>query len=346
MASLRIATYTELLSDIKGRKLANVYILHGDESYFIDELVKRFEEVIPEGERDFNLYQLYAPQVKDDMGVVVSTCRRLPVMAPLQMVILKECQSVSKRDLAKLAPYIAKPSPSTVLVMVHRGVKLDSKPLFDALKESGVAFESKKPTERNISSHVEALAKQFGVNIEQRGISMLTEHLGLDLAKMANEIEKLSLILGQGSTVTPEAIEMHVGISKEYNNFELVNAIAMRDLKKALTIIDYFRSNPKPNPPIVTGSTIFNHFANVVIAQFTPDKSEANLKNVLGLRWGVQLNPVLWTMKRYNAWQTLEIISLLRRFDAYSKGNGSRGDAYDLLTDLIYKIFYASGKLS
>lgn len=346
MAAPKSVNFNDVINDITQGKLAPTYLLHGNEAYFIDELVKKFETIIPEDERDFNLYSLYAPQTP--MDAVVSTCLRLPVMAPLQVVILKEAQA-KKAELTKLIPYIStvRPNNRTIFVIVCRGEKYDNKSILNALGQGGgKVFESKAVKDWALDKAIEGLVKLHGLNIEPKGLLILKSHLGSDLSKLANEIQKLAMILGKGSMVTPEAIEQNIGISKDYNNFELIDAIAAKDLKKTLTIVEYFSLSPKRNPAIPTAAVIFNFFANLLAVQFSPDKSNAAISKITGARWDVQLRPYLYALKTYNAWITIEIISALREFDVKAKGIGSRQDEYTLFKDLIYKIFFATGRIS
>lgn len=344
MASPSTPTFSSIKADIRKGNLNPVYLLHGEESYFIDSLVEMFDKVIPEGDRDFNMHTLYASQV--DMSSVMSICHQFPMMSDRQMVILKECQSASKTILGQLTPYLENPNPLTVLVLCYRGVKFDSTPILKAIKAGGgIIYESKKVYENTAPAFVDDLAKDFGVSIEADGVRMLIENLGADLAKISNEVEKLALILGKGAMITPAAIEINVGISREYNNRELTESISKRNFVKSMKIINYFKSNPKSNPTVVTGAVLFNYFSDLLIAQFTPDKSPSSLKNALGLRSEFMASPFINGMRNFNAWQTIEIINLIRRFDAQIKGNGSRQPEYTLLEELIYKIFLAKGSI-
>lgn len=343
MASPRSVNFTNLRRDIAAGRLAPVYLLHGEEGYFIDELTKDFEKLVPETERDFNLYTLYAPQVK--MDLVAATCRRVPMMAARQVVILKEAQAISGRDLNLLAPYAEQPNPSTVLVISSRGEKAKGTALLNAVKKSGIVFESKKPNDQSVDILIRGIIKDNGLNIEEKGLAMLRDHVGNDVARIYNEINKLVLILGKGSTITPQSIERNVGVSKDYNNFELVDAIATRNLRKTMVIINHFKLDPKRNPTVLTIAAIFNYFSNLMISHFTPDKSPKSQMEALGFKWESQLKNINAGVRNYNARKTIEIITHIREFDARSKGIGSRMNEYDLLQELIFKIFAATGNL-
>ena len=337
-------TFNEIMQSIRKKSLAPVYILHGEESYFIDRLAEAFESLVPEQERDFNFYALYAPEITPE--VVNATCMRFPMMSDRQVVILKEAQAVRSDIINKLHTYCSRPNLSTVLVICFRGDKAKGKDLIAAAKKNGgVFFESKRLTERNIDPVIENLAHQKKLNIEAKGIAMLRDFVGLDVAKLYNEIDKLAFVLGEGQMITPEAIERNVGISKDYNNFELVDAIAAKDSAKIFRIINYFRNNPKNNPTVMTVSAVFNYFSGLLAAQFSKDKSPSGLLEATGCKWQSQLNKFTTGMRNYNAYKTIEIISAIRDFDVKNKGMGSRMNDYDLLHDLMFRIITCPGKI-
>lgn len=337
-------TYASLRQSVIKQQYAPLYLLHGEEGYFIDELVKLFENVIPEAERDFNLYTLYAPQTEID--TVIDTCRRFPMMTDRQVVILKEAQAIRADQLNKLHHYASQPSPTTILVICCRGAQAKGKDLIAAIKKSGgVIFESKKLNERNVDSTITGIVREEGLNIDAKSTAMLRDYIGTDASRLYNEISKLAMILGKGSTITPESIERNIGMSKDFNNFELVEAIAAKDAAKAFRIVEYFKSNPKNNPAVVTAATIFAYFSDLLIAHFTRDKSPSSLMGALGLKWQGQLQRYNTGLRNYNAYKVIEIISAIRRFDANSKGIGSRQNEYALLHDLVFHILTAPGEI-
>lgn len=306
--------------------------------------MRDFEKVIPEADRDFDLHTLYGIEV--DASAVIAACRSYPMMSERQMVILREAQAMKKGELNKLAPYVAEPAATTVLVICFKGTPTGIKELTAALRKGGaVTFESKKIRESNIDATITSMARELGVNIEAKSATMLRDFIGADAARLYNELSKLAMILGRGAMITPEAVERNVGVSKDFNNFELVTAIARRDMAKALRIIDYFEANPRSNPSPVTSATIFGFFANLLIAHWTPDKSPNSLMSAMGLKWRGQLDDYLYALRYYNAYRTIEIISEIRRFDTRSKGVGSRQPEYALLRELIFAIFNAEGRL-
>ncbi|MDE6117530.1 MAG: DNA polymerase III subunit delta [Duncaniella sp.] len=339
--ALTTPTFTALRSQIKKRNLSPVYLLHGEEGYYIDELVKDFEEIIPEEERDFNLYTLYAPE--SGVETVMDICRQYPMMSEYQVVIVKEAQAIRADSLNKLHNYVSQPVPTTILVIVCRGAQAKGKELLAAVKKNGVIFESKKLNERNILPAISDLIREKKLNVEDKALSMLRDYIGTDLSRLYNEIGKLALILGPGAMITPEAIERNIGVSKDYNNFELIDAIITRNAAKVFTIVEYFRNNPKNNPTVMTVSSIFNQFSNLLIYHYTKDKSQGGYMDALGLRNAWHLRGYETAARNYNVRQTIEIISAIREFDTKSKGVGSRQNEYDLLKDLAFHILTARG---
>lgn len=269
------------------------------------------------------------------------------MMAERQVVILKEAQSARANVLDGLAPYVGNPNPATVLVICFRGQKAKGAKLLAAARSSkATVYESKKLYENALPGAISAIVKDFGLNIEPRSISILADHIGNDLSKLYNETRKLAMILGKGAMITPEAIEIHIGISKEFNNFELVDAIAARDVKRAYTIVNYFQANPKNNPAVLTASTLFSFFSNLLAAQFTKDKSPKSLMDTLGFKFQRQLDNYMTGMRNYNAYHSIEIIQAIRSFDTKSKGIGSRQNEHDLLQELVFKILNCRGDIS
>lgn len=336
-------TFQSIANEIKSGKLAPVYILHGEEGYYIDELVKLFENFLPEADREFNQYILYAPETQ--AGQVMDLCYRYPMMAERQMVILKEAQAVGANEINRLHKYVQNPSPTTVFVICFRGEKAKGKDLMAAAKTKATVFESKKVADYNLIPLISAYIKQKGLTAEPKSMEMLRDYIGTNLSALFNEIDKVAGILGKGANITPEAIERHVGISKEYNNFELIDALAVRDYGKAMKIAQYFAANPKGNPLVMTTAALYNFFSDLLVALYTKDKSDAGLMASLKLKSAYPLKKYKAAMRQYNAFQLIEIIWALRQFDARSKGQGSRQDQYSLFHELIFHIVTAPGNL-
>lgn len=342
MAPQPTVTYASLRSSLVKGQASGSYILHGEEGYFIDELVKLFEQLVPETDRDFGLFTFYGPTT--DATTIISAARSFPMMTTRQVVIVKEAQAMRADEVNKLSAYLASPSPTTVFVLAFRGAQVKGKDIItSARKGSAVVFESKKLRESNLFAVIESMVKEKGLNIDQKGTAMLSDYIGTDASRLHNEIDKMALVLGKGSMITPEAIERNIGISKDYNNFELVSAIAARDMPRMFTILGYFRSNPKANPTVITTSALYNFFSGLLIYHFTPSKSPSDKMNALGLKWQTQLRDYEAGSRNYNAFITIGIISELRKFDRMTKGVGSRQNEYDLLHNLLYRILTIRG---
>lgn len=342
MAPQPTVTFASLRSTLVKRQARGTYILHGEEGYFTDELIKLFEALVDEPDRDFGLFTFYGPTT--DAATITAAARSIPMMVERQVVIVKEAQAMRADEVNKLSAYIASPSPSTVLVIAFRGAQAKGKDFLAAARKGGaIVFESKKLRDSTIGAVIESIVKEKGLNIEPKGIAMLSEYIGNDASRLYNEIDKLSLVLGQGAMVTPEAIERNIGISKDYNNFELVSAIAARDMAAMFTILAYFRSNPKNNPTVLTSAALYNFFSGLLIYHFTPSRSPSDKMAALGLKWASQLRDYETGSRNYNAYITIGIISELRRFDRMTKGIGSRQNEYDLLHNLLYRILTIRG---
>lgn len=336
-------TYESLCRQMDKGEYAPIYLLHGEEGYYIDALATRFENILDEQDREFNLHVLYAPEV--EMGAVMDLCYQYPMMADRQIVILKEAQAVKADVLNKLHRYASQPAPTTVFVICCRGAAAKGKDLISAVKANGVIFESKPLYESNVPGVISEFIKNKGLTADRKSLQMLCDYVGTDLSRLYNEIDKLTTIVGEGGVINPEVIEKNIGMSKDYNNFELINAISVRDAKKIFTIADYFKANPKNNPLVVTAATIFGYFADLLAAFYAPDRSDATLVAELKLKNSYHLGKYRDGMRNYNPFQIIEIISAIRRYDAMSKGLGSRQTDHQLFRDLLYHILTAPGKI-
>lgn len=340
-------TFTQLQQSLKARKLVPFYFLYGEEGYFIDELVRRFETLLPEDERDFNLTQLYAPQIEP--ATVADVAQRYPMMADRQVVIVKETQSKGLNFLNGLLPYLQHPTPTTVLVVVWRGEDMDPKKTkflkeISAKEIPGEIFASKRLKGAGIQTAIRNVVENRGLSIEPKALAMLEQFVGSDLSRIYNEIDKMTVALPPHAMVTPESIERYIGVSKDYNVFEFRSALARRDAAAAFTMVNYFRRNPKNNPVQVMLPTVFGLFADLLVAIYSPDKSERGLMAALKVRFAIQVQDVAVALRNYRPWQVIEIIDAIRRCDVQSKGIGSRFDGYDLLHQLVFTIMTCSGR--
>ena len=344
MASIPAPTYEGIKKSLAAKNYAPVYVLHGEEGYFIDALVAEFEKILPDSEKDFNQYVLYAPEVEP--GMVADLCRRMPMMAERQVVILKECQSARADKLEKLKTYVADPNPTTILVICSRGAVLKGKELMGALKKGkAVIFESPKIKEYNIAPYISDYIRKKGLSADQKSVEMLRDFIGVDLSRLYKEIDKLAELLPPRASITPEVIERNIGISREYNTFELTDALCARDAAKVFRIVMYMRNNPKNYPLVMVIGTVFNLFSDLLVAYYAADRSDAGIMAALGLKNNFALKRIKQGMQAYNPYQLVEIIGAIRDFDVKSKGVESRQNEHLLFYDLMYHILTAPGRI-
>lgn len=333
-------TYEEIVRSIKNHDYKPVYYLMGEESYYIDKISEYIlQTVLKEEEREFNQTVLYGSDT--DISTVINAAKRYPMMAERQVVILKEAQHVKRME--DLVYYVQKPLQSTVLVICHKNGTLDRrKKLAAEIEKVGFLFESKKMKDSQLPGFITSYLKRKSVEIEPKASEMMAEFVGTDLSRMAGELDKLVITLApEIRRVTPEQIERNIGISKDYNNYELRSAIVAKDVLKANRIIKYFAENPKTNPIQMTLSVLFGFFSNLMLAYYAPDKTEQGIANQLGLKSAWQAREYVAAMRVYSGVKVMQIIGEIRYCDAKSKGveNASLSDE-DLLRELVYKILH------
>lgn len=340
MAGKQEITCDDILKELRAKQYRPVYYLMGEEAYYIDLIADYIEEhVLTETEKEFNLIVVYGADV--DVATIINAAKRYPMMSEYQVVIVKESQSV--RNIEELVYYLQKPLKSTILVLCHKHGILDRrKKLAAEIEKVGVLFESKKLKEAQLPAFITSYLKRKGLDIESKATSMLADFVGTDLSRLTGELEKLVITLPQKQTrITPEQIEYNIGISKDYNNFELRTALIEKDVLKANRIIKYFDENPKNNPIQMTLSLLFGFFSNLMLAYYAPEKSEQGVASFLGLKTPWQAREYLTAMRRYSGVKTMQIIGEIRYTDAKSKGvgNSSLTDG-DLLRELVFKILH------
>jgi DNA polymerase-3 subunit delta len=332
-------TYEDIISGLKKRIFKPVYFLAGEEAYYIDLIVNYIENnVLPEEERAFNQIIFYG----DDTNIpaIIDTSRRFPMMASHQVVIIKEAQSLKK--IEDLAFYLEKPLSSTILVFSYKYKNLDKRTkLYKLLETQAIYFESPKVRDYLIPAWIERYLMTKGIKTDPSASAMLTEYLGTDLHKIVNELDKLIITLpAEKPMITTSIIEKNIGISKDYNNFELIKAIGEKNILKANMIITYFANNPKDNPITLTIASLFGFFTKLLTYHYLTDKSKNNVAAVL------KVNPFFVrdyeiSAAKYNVSKTVQIISLLRTFDMKSKGFGDVGtEPADLMKEMVYKILH------
>ena len=332
-------TYEEIISDLKNRIFKPVYFLAGEEPYYIDLIINYIEnKVLSEAEKIFNQFIIYGDDT--NIAAIIDTARRFPMMASHQVFIIKEAQSLKK--LEDLALYLEKPLLSTILVFSHKYKTIDKRTkLYKALESHAVYFESTRLRDYQIPSWIERYLMTKGIKTDPSASAMLTEYLGTDLHKIVNELDKLIITLPAGKPViTTSLIEKNIGISKDYNNFELQKAIGEKNILKANMIVHYFANNPKDNPITLSIASLFGFFSKVLTYHYLTDKSKNNVAAAL------KVNPFFVkeyenAAFKYNVSKSVQIISLLRTFDMRSKGYGDPGtEPGDLLKELVYRILH------
>jgi len=333
-------TYEEIKGGILNNKFMPVYMFQGEEPYFIDQLTELLiERVLNDSERDFNQTLVYGSDV--DVATVINAAKRFPMMSERQLVVVKEAQNL--KNIEELIHYVTQPQPSTVLVLNYKYGKLDGrKKLAGEIAKVGILFESKKIYENKVPAFITSYLQPRQITIDPKSAQILTDYLGNNLSKLTNELEKLIISLPENQRrITPELIEANIGISKDFNNFELQSAIAAREILKVNRILKYFRENPKSNPMVVSLTVLYNFFSNLMICHFSKDKSENALMTLLDLKFSFQLADYTKALRIYNSFKTLEIIALLREYDAKSKGFGNTSVSEgDLMKELAYKIMH------
>lgn len=336
------ATFESIMRDLKSKKYAPVYVLMGDESYYIDKISDYIEQnVLDVDDRDFNQTTVFGSDVT--AAQIVDLAKGYPVMpSQYRVVIVKEAQNL--RSLDALERYFEKPLRSTVLVICYKNGTIDKrKKIVGKAEAVGVVFESKKKRDYELPSFIEAYLKAKHVAIDPKSTSMIAEHIGADLSRLISELDKVMISLPEDNRrITPEVVEREIGVSKDFNVFELRSAIIERNVFKANQIVKYFDSNPKAGSLFSFLPLLYSYFQNLMVAFYAPDRNNDNalaaymeLKSV----WGIK--DYRAGMRNFTAMKTLQILAKIREIDAKSKGldslNTSTGD---LMKELIFFILH------
>ena len=335
-------SFREIIGEISQGKFAPVYLLMGDEDYYIDRIVDALEAtVVPEEEKDFNAATYYGADV--DVRQVISRAQQFPLMSERQLVMLKESQAMerAKSKLEQMVPYVKHANETTVLVVTFKG---DTLPATSQLvktiqSEGGIVFKSERLKDYQLQGPLSDYCRTKKVKIDDKSLSLLCEYIGSPLSKLFGEVDKLIVAAGENGIITPELIESIIGISKEYNSFELVKQLSLRNYPKSMQIVDHFSRNPKQNPGVMITATLFNYFSKLFIAAISKDKSDAGLMQELDLKNTYSLGDYKNGLRNYKAGAIDAIIHAIRNHDVMSKGVGSTQNEYDLLKELIFKIF-------
>lgn len=332
-------SYEDIAREVCAGDFKPIYYLMGEESYYIDLLSDLIvEKALTEDQRDFNLTILYGPQTTGEE--VINAAKRYPMMADRQVVVVREAQSLPHKEM--LAFYAQKPMPSTVLVLCHKNGTLDGRTnMARDIRKAGIVFESNKLYDRELPGFVGSYVRNKGVEIAPDACQILCEHVGADLSRLAGELDKLIVAVGEGHRIDAQAIQDNIGISKEYNTFELTAALSMKDVVKANRIVKYFDSNPKNFALQPTLATLFKFYSDLMLAYYAPAKTEQGIADWLGQTiWQVRRN-IIPAMRLYTATKVFKIIAEIRRTDGASKGvGGQKTSDGALLKELVYQILH------
>lgn len=329
----------QIINDIKNGTIKPIYFLMGEEPYYIDRISEYIENnVLDESEKGFNQMVMYGRDVA--IEEIVAAAKRFPMMAEYQVIIVKEAQDLS-RTIDKIEAYANQPQPTTVLVFNYKYKKLDKrKKAYKAIAKNGLIFESAKLYENQVADWIRKVLGDKRFNIEPKAAQMLVEFLGTDLSKISNELNKLVSILPAETIINPTHIEENIGISKDFNNFELRKAVGQKEIVKANRIINYFAQNPKNNPLVMTISLLNSFFTQLLIYHGLKDKSKGSVAKVLGVN-PYFVDDYVTAAKNYPMRKVSQIIGLLRDADVKSKGVGANAlPQADILKELLFKILH------
>ena len=339
LPKLHFLDYLDILRSLRQKEYQPVYFLHGTESYFIDVISDYLEnEVLSESEKAFNLTVIYGKDAEPLS--VLDAARRYPVMSERQVVLIKEAQEM--KDLTGLQAYIEKPVPSTILCICYRHKKFDSRTTFaKVLKQHAVVLETKPLYDNQVPDWIIKFGKEHGLTIGPAEAGLIAEYLGADLSKVANEVDKLALNIPKGATITRAHIEQYIGISREYNVFELHRILAARDWSKAFRIVQYFAANPKKGPMVLIIGSLYGFFSKVYMLHFLGGSSEKELVKQLGIGNAFFLKDYRLAARHFNRQQTEQVLALLREYDLKAKGVGGNTTSVpegELLKELVWRI--------
>lgn len=333
---------TEIMHNLQNGQYKPIYVLHGDEPFYIDLISNYIEEhALREDERGFNQMVMYGADT--NAAAIADQARQFPMMAERQVIIVKEAQAIKKWD--QLDHYLDNPSPTSVIVICHKNGKVDGrKKVFTKAAKVGVVYESKKKYDNELPMFISQYMTDNhpGIIIDQKAVMMVADHIGNDLSRIASELDKVVAALSaDDKTITPDVVERNVGISKEYNGFELQDALAAKDFVKAMRIADYFAKDPKVKDSVFSMmGGLFNYFQTLMICHYAPcKKTDMELSQYLGLRGAWFARKFAMGVRNYSAMKTLNIISKIRETDIRMKGVDNRSASPgDLLRELVFYI--------
>jgi len=329
--------YKQIVKDIQANNIKPIYLLHGNEGYFIDQIVNALENVLSENDKAFNQTIVYGKEA--EVTELINMCKRFPMMAPYQVIIVKEAQYLKK--IEELKHYTKTPVASTILVLSHKEKSVDKRKAFvKDIAKTGLVFESKQLYENQIPSIISKMVEEKGKKIDIKSSHLLLEFIGNDLSKLINEIDKLLITLPKDqNSISPEHIEKNIGYSKDFNVFELQKAIGQKDILKSNRIVNYFESNPKHSINEVIPA-LFRYFQNIFKLHYLKDKSKESVAATLGIN-KFFVGEYITVARNYNIRKTVQVIEVLSEYDLKSKGVGYvGGNADSLLKEMIFKILH------
>jgi DNA polymerase-3 subunit delta len=339
MAKQAGITYQQIINQMKSGDWKPIYFLMGEEDYYIDKIANYIEDnLLTEDEKEFNMTIIYGKK-ETSCDEIIMAAKRYPMMSQYQLIMVREAQNIKNFD--NLSTYLKQPLASSIIVFCYKHASIDGrKKVFKDIASTGILFESKRKYDNEIPSWITSYVREHNADIEPKAANLLAEFLGTQLSKVVNEVDKLLILLNNSETrrIDSVMVERNIGISKDYNNFELVNAIGNRDILKINRIIDHFAKDPKNNPIVVTTTVVFNFFSNLLLYHSLRDKSQANVAAEL------KINPYFvkdyqHAATIYNSSRTLYAISLIRELDVRSKGFGDSNTSHrDLLREIMFKI--------
>ena len=339
MAKEAQTTFNEVLAQAREGKFATTYLLQGDEDYYIDQAAQALiDHALRPEEHDFNLDMVYGADTR--ANDVINMARQYPMMADRRVVVVREFQSMTGKEV--LGSYIKNPMQSTILVLCHKHGTLDGrKAPYTDIKKHGVVMLSNRLYDNQLPAFITGYATRQHMSIDAQAAQMLCEHVGSDLTRMASEIDKLKLVAGQGGQITAQMVEEQTGVSKEYNIFELQNALGRKDVVKANKIVNYFDTNPKNFALQPALASLFGFFTDVMTAYYAPDQSDNGIAQWVGKNPFVARQALIPARRGYSAKKVLGIIAKIRETDALSKGIGGEKTAPgDLLRELVFYILH------
>ncbi|MBR1933589.1 MAG: DNA polymerase III subunit delta [Prevotella sp.] len=341
MAETKIVTFDSLMRELREGKYRPVYYLHGEESYYIDKIADYIaEHALQPEERDFNQTILFGSDVTASQ--VADAARRYPMMAERQVIIVKEAQNIKNTEA--LEKYMKQPSPTTVLVMCHKNGKIDGRKreYVKAIQQAGVLFESVKLRERDLPAFIERYLSSKQASIDPKSTQLIADAIGADLSRLTSELDKVLISLPENDKrVTPQVVEDQIGVSKDFNGFELRDAIVNRNIFKANQIMNYFDKNPKAGSIYSFLPMMFSYFQNLMLAYYAPKKTQEGVAEWLELRTPWAAKDYMTGMRNYTGMKVMQIVGKIREIDAKSKGlDNPNTPPGELMKELIFFILH------